>query len=192
MESQAFQTELVVRTPLINEHLETQAGRYAYWASLSAEASRNARNAKLHAEVVEAQVTREAKSQLEQLGESPSEWKVMAMMKGDPRRIAAWEHYNEQQYQADVLFAAKDGFAQRKDLLVTIAANLRGEMGGQVRVSKQPQRMRYSEPEVEEEDVTPAVQTPVRTSNVPTPESEPFPGERLGGLSERFRQMYPQ
>lgn len=132
--------ELQINPALINEQLETQAARYAYWGSLASEATRNARNAKLHAQMVDAEVYSELKANLVVEGHSISRAAEDAkrLRDSDPRRVAAWQQYNDLQYQADVLDVGRMGFLQRKDCLVTIAANLRGEMGGQVRLRQSP------------------------------------------------------
>ena len=127
--------ELKVRTPLINEYFEEQASRFAYYGELAAQAKRRAMDTKLNAETVEASLTMEHWRGLESRGENPSEWKVVALVRSDPRRVQAWAEHNAAQYGSNMLEVAKEGFAQRKDLIVNIAATLRKEGSGQVRVN---------------------------------------------------------
>lgn len=129
--------ELQVSTPLINEQLETQAARFAYWGSLATDANKRARTAKMMAEVIEAQLTAEVRNTWPEGGGQRSEWAVMTAVKLDLRWQEAWNQYYEAKQQAEILQVAKEGFAQRKDLLITISANLRGEMSGQVRIVKE-------------------------------------------------------
>ncbi len=169
--------ELQINPALINEQLETQPARYAYWGSLSSQATKDARNAKLHAQMVDAQVYSELKANLVLEGHSISRAAEDAkrLRDSDPRRITAWQQYNDFQYQADVLEVGRVGFLQRKDCLVTVAANLRGEMSGQVRLNKIPANN---------------VTTPVQLTLAPNASQQPgTTTSRLQSLQSQYLQQ---
>jgi hypothetical protein len=123
--------QLHVREPILDQQICSQAADYAYHASLVAEANYAAKTAKLHAEVTRAQLSNAARENLAK----PAEWAVTATVESDPLYIQAWENYHARQLELDLLIATKEGFAQRKDMLVTIASDLRQQRRGEVRVS---------------------------------------------------------
>jgi len=128
VDSDAVIQELRVSAPLINDQLENQAGKYAYYGKLSSEAARRARDAKLQAQVVEAQIFTATREYFTSQGTRTSNDVINALVQQDPRRIQAWQDYNRVQEEADYLDTLRISFFQRKDLLVSIAANLRAEM----------------------------------------------------------------
>ena len=131
-------SELKVSAPLINDQISDHSSRYAYHGSLASEAAKNARDARTQAEVVEAQIINLVRSNWPEGEGRRSEWVTMAMVRSDPRWAEAWNNYHEAKRKSDLMQVTKEAFMQRKDLLVTMAANLRGEMGGQVRLNTQP------------------------------------------------------
>jgi len=120
--------ELRVSAPLINDQLENQAASYSYYGKLSSEAARRARDAKLQAQVVEAQIFTATREYFASQNARTSNEVINALVQQDPRRIEAWQAYNAAQEEADYLDTIRISFFQRKDLLVSIAANLRAEM----------------------------------------------------------------
>ena len=115
--------QLRIRTPQLADALEQQAPNQALWGERAAMASRCARDAKLHAETVEAQLFLEYANI-----EKPVEWRVTAHVHADMRRVLAWQQYNEAQCNADILEGVVKAFAGRREALNNISANLRGEL----------------------------------------------------------------
>lgn len=133
-----FLQELNIQTPMINDHLESQAARYAYVGTLAAQATKEASDALLNAKVVTAQLVRATREHFANQGDRAGEWYIRSLVEQDDRYIDAWRACNEAQYRADLLEAIRLGFLQRKDALITIAANLRGEMKGIPRLYEKP------------------------------------------------------
>lgn len=126
---QEIETQLRVREPILDQQFSEQASMFAHYGFLAADAIHAAKMAKLHAEVVEAQLTNEARNNLPK----PSEWQVVAYVKSDPRYLEAFGNYHQLQHRADLVIVAKDGFAQRKEMLVSVGADLRKQRGGELR-----------------------------------------------------------
>lgn len=122
--------QLEIRSPLLEEHLKSQAQNQAMWTERAAIAVRDARNAKLRAETIESQVML---AWAQQLGAAASEWRVTAHTKADERRVEAWESYNDTQCNADIIVGVAQAFAQRKGALETLSHNMRAELGPQLR-----------------------------------------------------------
>lgn len=172
--SNDLQNDLVCTLGHLNEHLEVQAGKYAHYAAIAADATRIAREAKLNLEVTEAQIAEEARLTMEQSGEKPTEWKIQSRLNADQRRTQAYQNWINAQYRADLAQVATVSMSQRKDMLVTLAANLRGEMGGNIRVSSSHPLNRT--PSIQQQ------QTPLPSSS----QTPAYSGANLATLQQRF------
>ena len=129
---QQMLAELHVSEDQINECCENQAQRYAYWSAESSRAEYNYENQKTALKVLESEITREVVTASES---KISQWQVESLIHSDPRWKQAKEELAYVQYVSQLLENVRLAFQNRREMIVTLAANLRGEMKGHIRLS---------------------------------------------------------
>jgi len=112
----------------INTMLETQPSRYVFWAKMAAIAKVLVEKWKYELEKYEAQTYTFIRSQKESRGERVTEKQLQSAIVLDPRFRQLRERLLKARLQYDHLAAIKEAFAQRKDMLMSLGANLREEM----------------------------------------------------------------
>jgi hypothetical protein len=125
-----FIKDLRIRDTHINDMLTDQPARFAFWANLSALQQYVYEKKKMELEVFEAKLWGLVRARIErEPGGRVTDRTVELEVKRHPQRIEKYEDLLKAKYQSDRLNAIKFAFIQRKDMLMSLGANLREEMG---------------------------------------------------------------
>lgn len=124
-----FIRDVRIHESRINEMLTEQPGKFAFWADLAAKQQYIYEKMKSDLEIFEAQLSRRHRIRMERENSRVTDATVMAAIKRDPERITKMEALLLAKYHSERLSAIKYAFVQRKDMLMSLGANLREEMG---------------------------------------------------------------
>lgn len=121
-----YQEELKISQEVINENLKDQSNLYAFYAVLEEVAEAIMAEAKLTLEVTEA--TLDAKYRKELSGGKVTENLLRNSIVLDEDYLNAISAFNEARKNVGLLKAIRESFNHRKDMLVTLASNMRIQM----------------------------------------------------------------
>lgn len=119
----------------LDEAFRNQGALFAYYAQISADASREMENKKLRLDIIEARVAKEKRQEYAETGTRCTE-KLLAeetMLSKD--FIKARIDYNEARAKAELLKSCLEALKQRKDMIVQMGAAAREEAKGDLRMS---------------------------------------------------------
>jgi len=128
-----YQEELICSEETINDDLMAQAGLYAWYAVLSEMAADEMANRKLDLEVLEGQLFASYKSGADKVTDKGADSQV----KQDESYITAVVKLNEAKKYVGILKGIKEAFSHRKDMLWSLAANVRAQSDSHVLLKKQ-------------------------------------------------------
>jgi hypothetical protein len=120
--------DLAVAENSINPELMSQPARYVFWSKLSSLARILFDQAKMELDKYEAQAYTFKRQELTRDGGKVTEKQLESMTILDPRWQEKQQIVMRARLQYDHLIAIKEAFSMRSSMLVSLAANLRGEM----------------------------------------------------------------
>lgn len=131
-----YQEELKIDDRKINEELREQPARFVFWARMAALQRFLYEKKKDELARHTAHVANLYRSDMSKKGERVTE----AMLETATRLDVRWCELNEAVHRArlkfDLLMSVRDAFLQRKDLLMSLSANMREEMDTDLHVLK--------------------------------------------------------
>ena len=123
-----FAQQLKIDLGNLNDELMKQPGRFSRWAVLAVEARAERDNMEESLKVVDAQLDAEFRKEAVEAGDKITEKKLFSKILLDSRHTQAMDNCLEARKDADILqVGAREAFSQRKDCLISLAANLREE-----------------------------------------------------------------
>lgn len=130
-------TELTLDEEGINEYLKNQPSLYAFYAVMQEAADAQVAEAKLHLETLEATLDDAFRTEAAKSGTKITETLLANRIKVNDDYIASVIALNEAKRQVGQLRAIKDAFVHRKDMLVTLASNMRAQQDPEIFISRQ-------------------------------------------------------
>lgn len=130
--------DLAVERTKINDELAEQPGLFAWYATIHELYRNKVLALKEQIDVLEAQLDQELRAKWNE-----PEWgkrtedAIKARIKLNTKRQDLAAQFLEAQKNQGILGVAKSAFEQRKDMLISIAANMRGESDLELKVSKE-------------------------------------------------------
>lgn len=118
----------------LDDCFQKQSSLRAYYGSLAAQYEANASKAKMLFEIREAQVFKEIRDSMVASGVKPTEKAIENAVKTDPRWIKERSKMIDMQCQADIARALVTSLVDRRDMLIQLGADRRGESKGQLRM----------------------------------------------------------
>lgn len=131
-----LEEELAVTRQSLDDECIKQAGKFSWWAVLAENAKVERDCAKERMSLVSAELDAEIRDEWAESGEKITDKKVAAAVERHGRYQETVEAYHEACRVYGVLDVARQAFAQRKDMLVTLAANARQEQEAEVSIKK--------------------------------------------------------
>ena len=123
-----FEHDLKIDVANLNDELMRQPGLFSRWAVLAVEARAERDRLEEKLKVTDAHLDNEFREKAEREGTKITEKKLLSQILLDPRHAQAMENCLEARKDADILqVGAREAFSQRKDCLISLAANLREE-----------------------------------------------------------------
>lgn len=120
--------DLAIRIENLNEDIARQPGLFSYYHEQFRQAEEAYKHAKLRAEIYEAALDRQVRDQALARSEKITETIVEKRI----RAVPGWFEHQKEVIQADAavnqLKGVVEALRQKKDMLVTVAANARAEM----------------------------------------------------------------
>ena len=135
-----IQQELSIDEENLNQELAEQPGKYAFFAALFALAEKDYHFAELELSQIESMIDAEIRSKAVEDKEKLTEGKILNKIHSDPRWVAAELKIIEHGRMRGMIRGLKEGFAQRKDCLVSIASNKRTERDADMRFKRQEEK----------------------------------------------------
>lgn len=124
----AFEHDLKIDVANLNEELMKQPALFSRWGVLAVEARAERDKLEENLKVVDAQLDAEFRQEAVEAGEKITEKKLFSKILLDCRHAEAMESCLDARSTADVIqVGAREAFSQRKDCLISLAANLREE-----------------------------------------------------------------
>lgn len=123
-----YEKDLAIAEETINQNLIDQPRLFAFYAVLDEMADEVVASAKLTLEITEADVDKRVRERLVKEGGKYTETIVFNEVKLDDVRLKAIAEFNQAKAQAGKIHAIREAFAHRKDMLVTLASNMRMQM----------------------------------------------------------------
>ncbi len=123
-----FEHDLKIDTANLNDELMRQPALFSRWAVLAVEARAERDSLEEKMKVTDAQLDAEFRQEAIEIGDKITEKKLFSKILLDPRHTLAMNDCLEARKAADILqVGAREAFSQRKDCLISLAANLREE-----------------------------------------------------------------
>jgi hypothetical protein len=129
--------ELRLAEETINENLRDQPSLFAYYAVLAEIADSEMAEAKLALEVTESQLDAQVRAELIAAGTKATETMIRGKIVTNDVYLAAVSQLNVLRKNYGILRAIKEAFSHRKDMLVTLASNMRQQMDPEIYIKKQ-------------------------------------------------------
>jgi len=127
--------DLSVSRTTLDEDCINQAPLYAWYAILAENARDERDRAKDNIGVVEAELDADIRREMDEKKEKITEGKVTQAIKRHDKCREAVESHLQSCHTFGILIAVQNAFGHRKEMLVTLAANMRREQGGEVSVN---------------------------------------------------------
>lgn len=129
--------ELHLAEETINDDLKNQPSLYAFYAVMHEAADAELAERKLTLETVEAIVDEKIRGEFTTSGTKATEALIANKVRLNDEYQAAVISYNEAKAQVGKLRAIRDAFVHRKDMLVTLASNMRVQADPEIFIKKQ-------------------------------------------------------
>jgi hypothetical protein len=136
------ENELAISEEGINEFLKNQPSLYAWYATLQEMTESELANAKLLLELTESKLDDKYRKILASEGAKVTESMVEKRLHLDEEYIEAITNANLWKKNSGILRGLKEACAHRKDMLITLASNLRAQMDPEIFVRKQEHQHR--------------------------------------------------
>jgi len=132
-----FKEELRCAEETINENLRDQPSFYAYYAVLAELADEALSEAKLALEMTESSLDAEVREEMTRVGTKTTETAIRGKIVLKESYVAAVSLVNSLKKDVGILKAIKEAFNHRKDMLVTLASNMRAQADPEIFIKKQ-------------------------------------------------------
>jgi len=119
--------DLTIDEARINEMLRTQPSRYVFWSKMVAMAKAIVEQKKLELERYTSQLYTYLRRESERTGKKETEATLQAKIHLDPKTQQLQNELVSVRLKLDHLYAIKEAFSQRTQMLMSLAANLREE-----------------------------------------------------------------
>jgi len=131
-------TDLDIDKGAIDKALSDQPSMFAWYAVLSEMAKAAALSAKNDLELTEAELDQQIRREwdTDKYGKM-TEAGIQSIMRMLTKHKRAVEAYHTAKKNEGIMAVAKQSFEQRKDMLISIASNMRAEMDVNLRINKQ-------------------------------------------------------
>lgn len=129
-----FGEDLDVDRANINEELADQPSKFAWHGVLSELAKSKVLMLKNELETLKAELDQDIRSKADK---KPTERDIDAMIQLDSKYQKKEREYLAAQKDSGILQVARQAFEQRKDMLISIAANMRGESDVNLKINKE-------------------------------------------------------
>lgn len=123
------QEELSVSEETLSQDYMEQAGKYAWWAVLAESAKAQRDKKEIDMDKAEAEADKRVRKELELDGVKITESLVKSRIKLDSEYLEAVDAYNKAKKNAAVLDKLVRAFDHRKEMLISLGAQLREEKG---------------------------------------------------------------
>jgi len=140
-----YREHLEVDPENLDEALIRQPGLYAYYSRLLGMQKALLETAKNEFKEYQARIYTFIKQRLQVGLRRPTEAEVSAKIAEDGQYKARKQRLVEMQLQLDFLWSIRDGLVQKKDCLITLAANRRREWDADLHVNKSEKRQSLEE-----------------------------------------------
>lgn len=124
-------------------------GDLAYWNTLYAHALRDMLKGKMHLDVTRARLDSEMRIRLLNEGAKVTESNVAAMVEQDQEFMEVRLAYIDAEVRKNEMFGAVDAVRAKKDMLISLGAQLRAEMGNDPSIREQARSRRVHEENVD-------------------------------------------
>jgi hypothetical protein len=131
------QFELKMDETTINDDLKKQPSLFAWYAVLEELAEKDFAEAKLTVDLVSASLDQSYREKAVQSNTKLTETQLINQIRLDNQFLDATAKVNECRKNVGVLRALKEAFGQRKDMLITLASNMRAQSDPDIYLKKQ-------------------------------------------------------
>lgn len=131
-----LEAELAINEPLITKQMMQQPSQYAFFGVLKVLALKRANKAKVDLKKLYGELDQQHRKHREDRGLKTTENIIEADILRDPEYISAQDDLIEAQHAYDIMSIVVESFSQRKDMLISVASNLRTEMDRDLSVLK--------------------------------------------------------
>lgn len=129
--------ELKLAEETINDDLKNQPSLFAFYAVMHEAAEAEVAECKLALETVEAMIDEKIRSEFVASGTKATEALISNRVRLDESYQESVIAYNRAKAQSGKLRAIKDAFIHRKDMLVTLASNMRSQADPEIFIRKE-------------------------------------------------------
>jgi len=139
MPEENFKKQLEIDENDLNRELTKQPGLYSRWGILAVEAKSYRDKLEEVLKVADAKIEDEIRTKAEKENRKYkiTGGEILSKLLQDPRHTKAMADYLKAKKEADILWVgAREAFAQRKDCLISLAANLREELDSQLTIRR--------------------------------------------------------
>lgn len=133
-ETDTVSEDLFIDENNLNDEFVRQAGNFAWYAVLAAEAESYRDKLKFELEVLEADLDKQVREELELRGEKITEKVVSAEILKKQEYRDKKQDLLEAARQLGIMKAVKEGLVQKKDMLISLGANMRNENDSGLRI----------------------------------------------------------
>lgn len=133
-ETDTVSEDLFVNDSDLNEEFIKQAGSFAWYAVLCAEAESYRDKLKFELEVLEADLDKQVREEIELRGDKVTEKVVNSEVLRKQEYKDAKEELLEANRRLGIMKAIKEGMVQKKDMLISLGANMRNENDSNLRI----------------------------------------------------------
>lgn len=124
----------------INDELAEQPSKYAWYATLYEMARNKANICKSQIDTYQAELDRYYREEAAKAGTKITEAGIKAKIDSNDRMNELIDNFNDALKEQGLLFVAVNAFVQRKDMLISIASNMRQEWDSDLRINKEAVR----------------------------------------------------
>lgn len=121
--------ELAITEATLTEDYMEQAGKYAWWATLAESAKAHRDKKEIDRDKAEARADKRVRKELELDGMKITESLVKSRIKLDDEYLEAVAEYNKAKKNATILEKISRAFDHRKEMLISVGAQLREDKG---------------------------------------------------------------
>ena len=128
----------------INDELANQPAKFAWYATLYEMARNKSNLLKQKIDEFAAKLDQSIRAANAAAGAKTTEGGISAMIASDETMAKLQRQYLDSKKEEGLLYVAKEAFEQRKDMLISIASNMRQEWDTDLKISKDRVRERLS------------------------------------------------
>lgn len=128
LQDSSLQEDIFVDRSRLNDEFAEHASRFGWYSTAYELCVDHEARLKAKLERAYAQLDAQARAQMEAAGVKVTEKKVENTVITQPEYISIYEEYLDAKLQVGLLKAARDAMIHKKEMLVSLGANLRSEM----------------------------------------------------------------